>query len=97
MTMRLLLDTIETYIFSFAGLRDEYGLPGRRSVKRLEESSLEWRQYQLEELQSAYLITVLQYWTGNVIAKKRARQQRFSRIVAVSFLSKLCEPAKMNR
>jgi hypothetical protein len=83
--LKLLLDTIESYIYSIPGLNDEYDLPGRPYVKQGENSSLEWRQYQLQELQGAYLMIVLQYWSGNAIARARVRQQRFPRIVAVSF------------
>ncbi len=84
--LKLLLDTIEGYIFSIPGLSDEYEAPGRIYVKQGEDSSPEWQQYQLEELQGAYLMVVLQYWTGNAIARTRVRQQRFTRIVAVSAL-----------
>jgi hypothetical protein len=84
--MRLLLDTIETCVFSFPALSDEYDLPGRRHVKHEEGDSLKLQRHRLEELQGAYLMVVLQYWSGNLIARKRARQQRFSRVVAVSYL-----------
>jgi hypothetical protein len=80
----MLLDTIEGYIFSIPGLNDEYEAPGRIYVKQGEDASPEWQQYQLEELQGAYLMVVLQYWTGNAIARTRVRQQRFTRVVAVS-------------
>ena len=83
--MRLLLDTIETCIFSFAALSEEYDLPGRLHTKK-EESSLKLQRRQLEELQGAYIMVMLQYWSGNLIARKRARQQRFSRVAAVSYL-----------
>lgn len=83
--MRVLLDTIESCIFSFPALSDEYDVPGRREVKDEETSSpLELQRQRLEELQGAYLMIVLQYWSGNLIARKRARQQRFSKIAAVS-------------
>jgi len=82
--LKLLLDTIEGYIFSIPGLSDEYEAPGRIYVKQGEDSSPEWQQYQLEELQGAYLMVVLQHWTGNTIARTRVRQQRFTRVVAVS-------------
>ena len=81
--LKLLLDTIEAYIFSIPGLNDEYELPGRAYVKRGEDASPEWQQYQLEELQGAYLMVILQHWTGNRIARMRVRQQRFTRVVAV--------------
>jgi hypothetical protein len=82
--LKMLLDTIEGYIYSIPGLNDEYEAPGRTYVKQGENSSPEWQQYQLEELQGAYLMVVVQYWTGNDIARTRARQQRFTRVVAVS-------------
>ena len=82
--MRPLLDTIESCIFSFPALSDEYDLPGRRHQKHEEETPLELQRYHLEELQGAYLMVVLQYWSGNLIARKRARQQRFSKVAAVS-------------
>ncbi|KAB8301982.1 hypothetical protein EYC80_005436 [Monilinia laxa] len=81
--VKLLLDAIETYIYSINGFNDEYDLLGRRYADRVDNSSQEWLQYQLEEFQGAYLIIVLQYWSGNEIAKKRARQQRFARLLSI--------------
>ncbi|CZS90558.1 related to transcription factor Pig1p [Rhynchosporium graminicola] len=81
--LKLLLDTIESYIFSIPGLSDEYDMPGRVYVKHGENASPEWQQYQLQELQGAYLMIVLQYWTGNTIARTRVRQQRFPKIVHI--------------
>lgn len=81
--LKILLDTIETYIFSLPGLNEEYDAPGRTFVKQGENASPEWQQYQLEEIQGAYLMIVLQYWTGNDIARIRVRQGRFTRIVAI--------------
>ena len=83
----MLLDTIETYIYSIPGLNIEYDAPGRIYVRHGPEASEEWQQYQLEELQGAYLFIVLQYWTGNAIARTRVRQQRFARVVAVRCLA----------
>ena len=82
--LRLLLDTIETHIYSIPMLNDEYDSPGRVFVRQGDDAPAEWQQYQLEELQGAYLMIVLQYWTGNTIARARVRQARFTRIVAVS-------------
>ncbi|KAL2067215.1 hypothetical protein VTL71DRAFT_1639 [Oculimacula yallundae] len=81
--LKLLLDTIESYIFSLPGLCEEYEMPGRMYVKHGEDSSPEWQQYQLQELQGAYLMIVLQYWTGNPTARTRVRQQRFPKIVHI--------------
>jgi hypothetical protein len=82
--VKLLLDTVEAYVFSIAGISEEYDLPGRPYVRHGENQSPEWQRFQLEELQGAYLLVVLQYWTGNPIARVRVRQQRFGRVVAVS-------------
>ncbi|KAG9228019.1 hypothetical protein BJ875DRAFT_478678 [Amylocarpus encephaloides] len=81
--LKSLLDIIEAYIYSLPGISDEYDLPGRTYVVQGEHSSPEWQQYQLEELQGAYLMIVLQFWTGNPIARVRVRQQRFQRIVSI--------------
>ncbi|KAH7383612.1 hypothetical protein BKA64DRAFT_163191 [Cadophora sp. MPI-SDFR-AT-0126] len=81
-----LLDTIEGYIFSIPGLSDEYEMPGRLYAKHGETASAEWQQYQLEELQGAYLMIVLQYWTGNPTARTRVRQQRFPKVVHIFHL-----------
>jgi hypothetical protein len=84
MKLKTILDTIESCIYSIPRLNDEYDLPGRTYVKQGENASPEWQQYQLEEIQGAYLMIVLQFWTGNPIARIRVRQQRFTRVVAVS-------------
>lgn len=87
-----MLDTIEGFIYSIPGLSDEYDSPGRQYVKQGENAAPEWQQYQLEELQGAYLMIVLQYWTGNAIARTRVRQQRFNRVVAVSIVWEMIDP-----
>lgn len=81
---KLLLDIMETYIYSINGFNDEFDLPGRTYAERTKNLSQEWLQYQLEEFQGAYLIVVVQYWTGNEIARTRVRQQRFAKLIAVS-------------
>jgi len=65
------------------GINDEYDLPGRTYIRH---EDLEWQRFQLEELQGAYLVCILQYWTGNIVARIRVRQQRFGRLVAVSLV-----------
>ena len=85
--LKLLLDIIEAYIYSIPGINDEYDLPGRRYVRQGDSVSLERQCYQLEEFQGAYLIIVLQFWTGNPTARIRVRQQRYARISAVSICS----------
>lgn len=81
--LKILLDTIETYIYSIPGISEEYELPDRAFIKHGENASLDWQRFQLEQLQGAYLMIVLQYWTGNPIARARVRQQRYGRVVAV--------------
>ncbi|KAI9650259.1 hypothetical protein NHQ30_000272 [Ciborinia camelliae] len=82
--VKLLLDTIEIYIYSINGFNDEFDFSGRNYVRRADNPSREWLQYQLEEFQGAYLILVIQYWSGTEIAKTRLRQQRFAKLVSIS-------------
>jgi len=81
--LKLLLDTIESYIYTIPGLNLEYDLPGRIYTKHSDNAPHEWKQYQLEEFQGAYLAVVLQYWNGNAAARRRVRQQRFTRLVVM--------------
>ena len=81
-----LFDTIETLIFSLPSLSLEYDSPGRTYPLLDSDSSEQAQQYQLEEVQGAYLYVVLQYWTGNSVARSRNRQHRFTKVVAVSWL-----------
>lgn len=64
-------------------MSEEYDLPGRTYSQPGEDATPEWQQYQLEEMQGAYLMIILQYWTGTETARKRVRQARFTRVVEV--------------
>ena len=77
--MRSLLDVIEAYIFSLPGLRDEYN----ESLSLAESLDDETLQYQFEVFQGAYLIIIAQYFSGNAAAKRRARRQRYTRVLDV--------------
>lgn len=85
--LHLVLDTIEAYIYSIPRISEEYDLPDRQYIKHGEFASLDWQKFQLEEVQGAYLMIVLQYWTGNTIARTRVRQQRYGRVISVSCAS----------
>lgn len=89
--LKMLFDTIEEYVYTIPALNDEYELPGRVYQIQGEDASPDWLQYQLEEVQGAYLIIVLQYWTGNAIGRTRVRQQRFIKYVSVSLAQLLYE------
>ncbi|CAL3968804.1 unnamed protein product [Diplocarpon coronariae] len=78
--LKILLDTIEVCIYQTSGIGEEGDLPHRRSVTKEDDLS---QQMQLEELQGAYLVIVLQHWTGNPTARTRVRQQRFTRVVQI--------------
>lgn len=90
--LKILLDVIETFVFNLqgSGLNLEYDSPERRYIRQGLDASEEWQQYQMEEAQGAYLFVVLQYWTGNSVARSRAREQRFARVIQVSFNSVPC-------
>ncbi|TVY93686.1 Gastrula zinc finger protein [Lachnellula willkommii] len=81
--LKLLLDTIEAYVYSIPGLSEEYDIPGRTYVIQGENAAPEWQQYQLEELQGAYLMIVVQFWSGSPSARTRVRQSRFQRIYSI--------------
>lgn len=82
--MLALLDVIEAYIYSLPGLRDEYATSLDLS-KAPDEEAL---QYQFEHFQGAYLIIIAQYFSGNPAAKRRARRQRYTRVLdVISLLS----------
>jgi hypothetical protein len=78
--MKMLLDVIELYIFNVPGLREEFSYSFDLS-KAADEDTL---YAQFEIMQGAYLIIVAQYFSGNLAAKRRARRQRFTRVLDVS-------------
>lgn len=78
-SIQLLLDLFEIIVYKTPGLEVEYEF--RRGTQACEDYIKE--QQQLEELQAAYLMIVVQYWGGNAIAKERVRQQRFMRLISV--------------
>jgi len=83
--MRSLLDVIELYIFNVPGIREEFAFSFDLSQAADEET-----QYaNFEMLQGAYLIVVAQYFSGNLAAKRRARRQRFMRVLDIARSLKL--------
>ena len=79
--LKQLLDLIETYIYALPGLGVEY--EGCLNLAQaVDDDRL---QHQFEIFQGAYLIVVAQYFSGNTTARKRARLQRFTRVLSVSY------------
>ena len=83
--MRSLLDVIEAYIYGLPGLRDEYCSSFDLSVAPNEDIL----QSQFEIFQGAYLIVIAQYFSGNLAAKRRARRQRYTRVLDIARSFKL--------
>ncbi|KAH8808572.1 hypothetical protein F5884DRAFT_821883 [Xylogone sp. PMI_703] len=81
--LKLLLDPIEDYFFSLPGWGDEYEQTNR-VYRPADDSSIEWQQYQLEELQAGHLIIIIQYWTGNMVARCRVSQCRFQKWLTIA-------------
>jgi len=79
--MKILLDLMEFHIFTSPPFNDNFGADESSSDF---EKIPEWQQYRLQEIQGGHLMVVVQYWTGNPGARKRARRQRFSRVVNVA-------------
>ena len=77
--IRQLLDLMETYIYGLPGLRDEF--EGSPDLARATDEDALFRQF--ETFQGAYLIIVAQYFSGSITARRRVRQQRFSRVLTV--------------
>ncbi|KAF3908990.1 hypothetical protein ABW20_dc0108659 [Dactylellina cionopaga] len=89
---RNLLDIVEVYIYSRDYLKHEYEFCqpyGANSIpndKRTYEN-VDWEDF--EKLQAAYLIIVVQTWAGHRVAKRRIRQQRFTRVLELARQLKL--------
>jgi hypothetical protein len=77
--IRKLLNLIETYIYGLPGLRDEH--EGGLDLSQAADDDILHRQFQT--FQGAYLIIVAQYFSGSITARRRVRQQRFSRVLTV--------------
>lgn len=79
--MKSLLDVIETFIFSLPSVKDEYFSP----MGSLQVQDAEALNYHFQTFQGAYLCVVVQYFSGNPEARRRARRNRFSTILSVSY------------
>ncbi|KAK5336494.1 hypothetical protein LTR07_008528 [Exophiala xenobiotica] len=77
--MKCLLDVMEAYVFSWPGLRDDYG----GFFTLAEAPDEETLDYQFQLFQGAYLMVVVQYFSGNLAARRRARRQRFITVLSV--------------
>lgn len=80
--IRSLLDVMELYVFNLDGLKEEY--PFSSDLSQANDDDSLHAQFQI--LQGGYLIIVAQYFSGNVPAKRRARRQRFMRVLDVSVI-----------
>jgi hypothetical protein len=79
--MKGLLDVIETFIFSLPAVKEEcFGTMGYLQVQNEDA-----RNYHFQSFQGAYLFVVVQYFSGNLPARRRARRQRFLTVANVSF------------
>jgi hypothetical protein len=77
--VRKLLDLMETYIYSLPGLRDEH--EGSLDLSQGVDEDTLYQQFEI--FQGAYFIIVAQYFSGSIAARRRVRQQRFSRVLMV--------------
>lgn len=79
--LKYLLDVIEHYIFKKVEHMGDEVWPADFDLFDVDEGG--W-QGKIEDFQAAYLICVAQYWTGSRMAKRRARRERFAKLVTVS-------------
>lgn len=76
---RSILDLVEYYIFSLDDLTDEHEIRQIMQSGNLEESP-----FSLSSLQAAYIMVVLQFWTGSAVSKKRTIESRFTNVTRVA-------------
>ncbi|KAJ9611619.1 hypothetical protein H2200_004803 [Cladophialophora chaetospira] len=75
--MKSLLDVIEHYIFSLQAVRDEYFCTNGY----LQVPDDEALNYHFQTFQGAYLFVIVQYFSGNLAGRRRARRQRYTTIL----------------
>ncbi len=78
--MKSLLDLIEHNIFLLPAVRDEYYCTNGY-LQALDEEALN---YHFQTFQGAYLLVVVQYFSGNMAGRRRARRQRYCTVLNVS-------------
>ncbi|POS86194.1 hypothetical protein EPUL_003298, partial [Erysiphe pulchra] len=76
---RSILDLVEYYIFSLDDLTDEHEIRQIMMSGNLHESP-----FCLSSLQAAYIMVVLQFWTGSSVSKKRTIESRFTNVTRVA-------------
>lgn len=79
--MKSLLDIIEAFIFSLPGIRDDFFGDFTLADPAADE---ETQNYRFQLFQGAYLMVVVQYFSGNLAGRRRARRQRFTTVLSVS-------------
>ncbi|RFU26772.1 hypothetical protein B7463_g9560, partial [Scytalidium lignicola] len=83
--LKSLLDLIEYHLYTNL-VPDDYRMQSQQNDVNNSEGDFyeSLLQNDIEILQGAYLMIVIQVWTGNRMARKRARHQNFSRVVAMA-------------
>ncbi|KAH8819775.1 hypothetical protein F5884DRAFT_849078 [Xylogone sp. PMI_703] len=83
--LKSLLDLIEYHLYTNL-IPDDFKIPSQQNdtVTVGEDFYDALLQHDVEVMQGAYLMIVIQVWTGNTMARKRARHQNFSRVVAMA-------------
>lgn len=80
--MKNLLDVMEAYMFSWPGLKDDYS----GFFTLAEAPDEETLDFQFQIFQGAYLMVVVQFFSGNLSGRRRARRQRFTTVISVCTL-----------
>lgn len=85
-TAKLLLDVAELYIYGIEDLTDEFEIKQmlRASYAKSPEQSAAQSLLVFQHLQSAYLMVCVQFWAGNMMARRRAIETRFGVVVKVN-------------
>lgn len=86
-TAKVLLDLAELYVYSMDDLTDDYEIRQmmRASAGTTLEQPLESSSLAFQNLQGAYLMVCVQFWAGNLVARRRSMETRFGVVVKVIF------------
>jgi len=86
-TAKSVLDVSELYVFSTEDLRDESEILQMMRTSITSPDQVVSSDLAFENLFAAYLMVCVQFWAGNMIARKRAVETRFATIVKVCLYS----------
>lgn len=97
---KVLLDLVEHYVYSVDDLTEAYEV--RQMFRAPQTPGMDAQpmsMFAFQHLQAAYIMVCVQFWAGNLVARRRAADARFAVVVKVSCVlpSILCSADKNTR